>query len=97
MAGHYRKEVARLHEALADEVHRYEAAEIVRGLVEKIVLNPLSENAETTMAIDLHGDLAGILSLAAQTKKPPKRGGDFQESTKLVAGAGFDRQLSCWC
>ena len=90
MAGHYRKEVERLHEALSDDDHRHEAAEIIRALVDKIVLHPQPESAETTMAIDLHGDLAGILSLAAQTKKPPKMGGDFKESTKLVAGAGFE-------
>ena len=90
MAGHYRKEVARMHEALADDNHRHEAAEIVRGLVDKIVLNPLLEDADTTMTIDLHGDLAGILNLAAQTKKPPHKGGEFQASTKLVAGAGFE-------
>ena len=90
MASHYRKEVARLHEALSDEDHRHEAAEIIRALVDKIVLHPQPESAETTMAIDLHGDLAGILSLAAQTKKPPQKGGDFEESTKLVAGVGFE-------
>jgi site-specific DNA recombinase len=95
MADHYHKEVARLHEALADENHRDEAAEIVRGLVDKIVLNPLPEDAEVTMAIDLHGDLAGILTLAAEPTQPPRKGGDFQESTKLVAGARNHRQLSC--
>ena len=90
MAAHYRNEVARLHEALADENHRHEAAEIIRGLVDKIVLHPLDEGADATMAIDLHGDLAGILSLSAQTKKPPQKGGDFTESTKVVAGVGFE-------
>ena len=90
MAEHYRSEVARLHEALTDEKHRHEAAEIVRSLIEKIVLNPLPEGSEAAMTIDLHGDLAGILSLSAQMKKPPRKGGDFKESTKLVAGGGFE-------
>ena len=63
--------------------------EIIRSLVDRIVLSPMPEGSDTTMAIDLHGDLAGILSLSAQTKKPPKKGGDFDEFTKLVAGAGF--------
>ena len=90
MAEHYRSEVARLHEALTDEKHRHEAAEIVRSLIEKIVLNPLPEGSEAAMTIDLHGDLAGILSLSAQMKKPPRKGGDFKEFTKLVAGGGFE-------
>ena len=90
MAEHYRGEVARLHEALADEKHRHEAAEIIRSLVEKIVLNPAPEGADAALTIDLHGDLAGILSLSAQTKKPPRKGGDFTESNKLVAGGGFE-------
>ncbi|MFD0986227.1 recombinase family protein [Methyloligella solikamskensis] len=90
MAEHYRKEVDRLHDALADEDHRHEAVAIIRDLVDKIVLHPQPEGSKTTMAIDLHGDLAGILSLAAETKKPPRKGGDFRESTKLVAGAGFE-------
>ena len=58
MAGHYHKEVARLHEALNDPEHRYEAAEIIRGLVDRIVLSPLPEGSDTTMSIDLHGNLA---------------------------------------
>ncbi len=90
MTSHYRKEVARLHEALSDEDHRHEAAEIIRALVDKIVLHPQPESANTTKTIDLHGDLAGILNLAAQTKKPPQKGGDYEESTKLVAGVGFE-------
>lgn len=90
MAQHYRSEVARLHEALSDEKHRHEAAEIIRSLVEKIVLNPAPEGADAALTIDLHGDLAGILCLSAQTKKPPRNGGDYEESTKLVAGGGFE-------
>ena len=48
MAGHYRKEVARLHEALADEDHRHEAAEIIRALVDRIVLNPLPKGSKNS-------------------------------------------------
>jgi site-specific DNA recombinase len=91
MAEHYRSEVARLHEALTDKNHRHEAAQIIRSLVEKIVLHPAPEGSQAAMTIDLHGDLAGILSLSAQTKKPPRKGGDFTESTKLVAGAHIGR------
>jgi site-specific DNA recombinase len=87
MADHYRKEIAHLHQLLNDDRHRHEAAEIIRTLVDKIVLKPGTDDAHNAMCIELHGDLAGILSLSEQTKKPPRKGGDFKESTKLVAGA----------
>lgn len=90
MAQHYRREVERLHDALGDDGHRAEAVEIIRSLVDKIVLHPQPEDSTETMAIDLHGHLEGILSLGAKTKKPPAKGGDFRESTKVVAGAGFE-------
>ncbi len=90
MADHYHREVAELHAALADEKRRMEAVEIIRALIDKIVLTPVKKNGRKTMAIDLHGHLAGILSLAAKTKKPPHKDGDFKESTKVVAGVGFE-------
>jgi hypothetical protein len=77
--------------ALNDEAHRAEAVEIIRSLIDKIVFHLQDEEAHSTMAIDLHSHLAGILSIAAQTKKPLSKsrleGGDLAESTKLVAGA----------
>ncbi len=65
MAGVYRREIARLHEALTKEKHRKEAIEIFRDLVDKIGLHPQPERAQRTMAIDLHGNLAGIPNVAA--------------------------------
>ncbi|MEX0409824.1 hypothetical protein ABGN05_29890 [Aquibium sp. LZ166] len=61
MAHHYHREIDRLHEALSDEEHRHEAVEIIRGLVDRIVLHPAPDGASETMAIDLEGNLAGIL------------------------------------
>lgn len=106
MAAHYRQEVAKLHSALTDEKHRVEAVEIIRSLVDRIVLTLDKDGKRKTMAVDLQGHLAGILSLAAQTKKPPQEGGSSKsmklvagrrsafdrlpESTKLVAGVGFE-------
>ena len=65
MAGHYRAQVARLAEALGAEENRAEAADILRSLIERITLTP---NAEGKLDIDLYGDLAGILSHAANRK-----------------------------
>ena len=41
MATHYREEVKILREALNDEAGRDEAAELLRGLVDKVVLTPV--------------------------------------------------------
>lgn len=57
MASHYRTEVERLHEATIDNVLRAEAAEIIRSLVDRIVLNPQPEGSAVTMTLDLHGTL----------------------------------------
>ena len=66
----YRQQVARLVEALNDEHHRTEAAEIIRGLVDRIVLTPKEEDGTQTLTIELRGALAGILSLATNGERP---------------------------
>jgi hypothetical protein len=62
MATFYREQVTALHLALGDAegADRAEAAERLRSLVSKIVLTP----EHGRLAIDLHGDLAGILAIA---------------------------------
>ena len=90
MAAYYREQVSRLREALTDENHRTEAAALIRNLIEKIVLNPIEHEGRKTVSIDLYGDIAGILSMAAKTEKPPRKSGFSEESIKLVAGAGFE-------
>jgi site-specific DNA recombinase len=62
MATFYREQVAALHVALGDEdgEGRAAAAERLRTLVDKIVLTPV----DGKLAIDVHGDLAGILAIA---------------------------------
>jgi site-specific DNA recombinase len=64
MGMHYRKEVEMLIASLNNPDHRHEAAEMIRSLIEKITLTPKPEGGLT---IDLHGDLAGILTIAAGT------------------------------
>ena len=41
-------------------------AEIIRSLVEKVVLTP--HESENRLVADLHGDLAGILAMSVSTK-----------------------------
>ncbi len=62
IAGVYRRKVERLAEALADPRDRDEAAEAIRGLIERIVLTPGAKRGELHAA--LHGDLGTILEWA---------------------------------
>ncbi|RWR04250.1 recombinase family protein [Paenirhodobacter populi] len=86
MALEYRKRVQELYETLQsdNEDNRIAAAGVIRSLIEDIVLTPVDGKIE----IDVRGDLAGILTIAAQTKNPAGGRGDAQ--VKMVAGAGFE-------
>ncbi|OUJ14861.1 recombinase family protein [Acetobacter sp. DsW_063] len=80
MASYYHQQIDRLHEALHAELddRRQEAAEIIRTLIDAIILKPLDGNLQ----IEVCGDLAGILRVAA---------GDRQKSTRRVAGSSAVR------
>ncbi len=59
----YAAQVANLQAALNYEAIRAEAAEILRKLIEKVVLTP-DANAPDGLRAELYGDLAMILDLA---------------------------------
>ncbi|ABL71204.1 recombinase family protein [Paracoccus denitrificans] len=86
MALQYRARVQQLYETLQsdDETQRIEAAEIIRSLIDRIVLTP----GEDRIEIDVQGDLAGILTLSAQRKNPAADAAGAQ--VKMVAGVGFE-------
>ena len=99
MAHHYRAQLDNLYQALEhdDENKRFEAAEVIRSLIEAILLVP--EGGE--LKIDVRGDLAGILAIAVERKKPASRAGSKrsaisgdlisrQSQVSLVAGVGFE-------
>ena len=89
MALLYRKKVEELHIALSEEETRAEAAEIVRSLVDAIQLLP----NDGKLSIYLKGDLAGILTLAANKRKQGQNTALSQleqAQVSLVAGAGFE-------
>ena len=88
MAERYRKEVADLVGSLNNEKHRTESAALLRKLVDKIVLKPDPEGCG--LLIDLHGDLAGILNIAAGIDKPLKINDLSPLQAKMVAGVGFE-------
>ncbi len=89
----YRLRIASLSEALGREDTRAEAAQVVRSLVSAIELVP--EGGQ--LAILLRGDLAAMLSFAADDSKKPGAlcwaaglVGDLRPPGSLVAGAGFE-------
>ena len=100
MAQHYRRQVGELCEALREETEaqRMEATELLRGLIKDLVLTP----TDGDLAIDLRGDLAGILAVAAgavsgygvQKRRKPPLGAAFSadlvRQVEMVAGAGFE-------
>ncbi len=85
----YRRKVERLAEALADPRDRDEAADAIRGLIERIVLTPGEKRGQMDAA--LHGDLGTILEWAGNGRgkgatDTPKSG----MSVSVVAGVGFE-------
>jgi hypothetical protein len=90
MAEVYRQRVERLNEALQDPATRDEAFELIRSLIDEIRLVP--ESGE--LRVELRGELAGILALAADRKRP---GGlsaaGLAEQIKMVAGPRNQRYL----
>jgi site-specific DNA recombinase len=86
MATFYREQVSALPEALQDdtEATRLRAGEVLRSLVEEIILTP--EGGE--LKIDVRGDLAGILAISLKMKTPATWTGVSQG--RDVAGTGFE-------
>lgn len=105
MAKTYRDRVATLIRALGDAEGMEEAKEVVRSLIDRIVLTPAPDGKSLT--IDLEGALAGLLSLAtdrplqevrqaSDKQKTPggERGAvDIIGELVLVAGTGIDHNL----
>ena len=88
VAGLYRRKVERLAEALRDPRERDEAAEAVRGLIERIVLAPGAKRGE--MDATLHGDLGAVLEWTAKGRKNETDTPSSGMSVSVVAGAGFE-------
>jgi site-specific DNA recombinase len=82
MADLYKSKVEELAAALQREDTRLEASEMLRGLIDSIVLTP--ENGQ--LRIELRGNLAAMLAAAQKTKRSPETG-DLVVPVQLVAGA----------
>lgn len=82
LAQRYRERVEQLHKQLSHPAIRQEAVELLRGLIERIVITPHEEGHE----IELVGDIVKLLELPCgegSVRDP------FARSAKVVAGAGF--------
>ncbi|MPZ40925.1 MAG: recombinase family protein [Rhizobiales bacterium] len=95
----YRRKVERLAEALSHPKDRHEAAEAIRGLIERITLTPRAKRGQ--IAVTLHGELGSILNWLTRNNKngavakkaenantPGLAGSGV--SVSVVAGAGFE-------
>lgn len=82
----YRKKVEELADALEHEATHSQAKDLIRSLIEKIVMT-LQEDGSLIPVV--HGDLAGILNLCdlAQKTKPSLPPEERASQVKLVAGA----------
>jgi DNA invertase Pin-like site-specific DNA recombinase len=89
MAKLYRERIAALADALNQPDQQTEAADIIRTLIDRIDLRP-DETDPKGLVIDLHGALAGILSLCAASKKAPAVSSEGLQQIKVVAGRGFE-------
>ncbi|MDP2373997.1 recombinase family protein [Reyranella sp.] len=86
VAGIYRRKVERLAEALQHPQERAEAADAIRGLIERITLTPGPKRGQIDAT--LHGDLGTILEWAAHASQKNKT--DIPSSgmsASVVAGA----------
>jgi hypothetical protein len=91
MADLYRSKVEELAAALQREDTRLEASEMLRGLIEAIVLTP----EKGQLRVELRGNLAAMLAAAQQTKRSPETG-DLHVPIQLVAGARNQHYLQLW-
>jgi site-specific DNA recombinase len=83
----YRQRVERLHGSLRDPAMRDEAFALIRSLIEEIRLVP----EDGKLRVELRGELAGILALAAHSKKPDGlTAAGLAAQIKMVAGVGFE-------
>ncbi len=96
LAALYQERVAKLHEAIRAADTGSEALELIRGLIEQVSVEPAEYGKG--MEIELIGDIAAMVSLASGAAPVRRRSGSdpdlFACSVKVVAGAGFGRQLT---
>jgi len=89
MSALYKSSVMNLRQALTAPDAQAEAMDLLRSLIDKIVVHPPSGDAGDVL-IDIEGDLAGILSVCDKSKKAAGLSPNDLVQIKLVAGVGFE-------
>ena len=82
----YRSKVDRLAEALNAPDTVAEAAEIMRGLIDRIILTPQGD----ALRAELHGDLAVLARFAQGKEGRAESTRDSALRLSVVAGVGFE-------
>ena len=96
IAGIYAKKVERLAEALNRPEDRDEAADAIRGLIERVTLSPGARRGE--VHVMLQGEFGAILEWLGARERKEARNDDspgacaagLGVSSKMVAGTGFE-------
>jgi len=88
----YRQKVANLHAALADPACRDQALDILRGLVDQVIMHPREGGFE----IELIGQIARMVEISLNPHATKKAALDERTacSVKVVAGARNHRELT---
>ncbi len=86
MSLRYQEEVNALRKSLNKEETRSEAADLLRSLIDKILLTPKPCGKE--YAIDLHGDLAGILTVSAGKQQKISDSDPLLQQVKMMTESG---------
>ena len=84
----YGQKIEQLHHALSDPAIRDEAVQILRGLIDRIVIQPAGDETE----IEITGEIARMVELGLEGRTSKQAALDERTacSVKVVAGAGFE-------
>ena len=83
----YARKIGDLKSLLQNEATKHQATEIIRSLIEKIVVSPTDQRGKSNVV--LHGTLASILAYAHDTVQSGVVSSGVGR-VLLVAGAGFE-------
>ncbi len=93
LAGLYQDKVAKLAETLRAPSIRDEAGEILRDLIDEIIVTPCGMDRNDGWSIELVGNIVEMVALANAPEPRTKRAALDERtarSVKVVAGAGFE-------
>ena len=83
----YARKIGDLKSILQNDTTKHQATEIIRSMIEKIVVSPTSQRGKSDVV--LHGALASILAYASDTAQSGVVSSNVGR-VLLVAGAGFE-------